>query len=93
VKKMASQIVVACHKQSYVYAVLCCQKTDTIKAYLTFLKEANGIKAKAVAVCHTDTSAWNPKHLAFQVLKVKPRTISIFHFLPEDHIVWVPNWI
>ncbi|CAK9182712.1 unnamed protein product [Ilex paraguariensis] len=52
---------------------------------------ADGIKAKAVAVCHTDTSAWNPKHLAFQVLKVNQGTVPICHFLPEDHIVWVPN--
>ncbi|KAE8675829.1 hypothetical protein F3Y22_tig00111641pilonHSYRG00032 [Hibiscus syriacus] len=52
---------------------------------------ADGTKAKAVAVCHTDTSAWNPKHLAFQVLKVEPGTVPICHFLPQDHIVWVPK--
>nr|CAD1843885.1 unnamed protein product [Ananas comosus var. bracteatus] len=41
----------------------------------------------AAAVCHADTAAWNPKHLAFQVLKVKPGTVPICHFLPQDHVV------
>nr|GLL16852.1 BURP domain protein RD22-like [Ipomoea trifida] len=52
---------------------------------------ANGAKVKAAVVCHKDTSAWNPKHLAFQVLKIKPGTVPVCHFLPEDHIVWVAN--
>ncbi|WVZ21601.1 hypothetical protein V8G54_008923 [Vigna mungo] len=42
-------------------------------------------------VCYTDTSQWNPKHLAFQVLKVKPETVLVRHFLPEDHVVWKTN--
>ncbi|KAA8525306.1 hypothetical protein F0562_007161 [Nyssa sinensis] len=91
VKKMASDKTVVCHKQNYAYAVFYCHKTQTAKAYLVSLVGADGTKAKAVAVCHTDTSAWNPKHLAFQVLKVKPGTVPVCHFLPEDHIVWVSN--
>ncbi|KAA8525304.1 hypothetical protein F0562_007159 [Nyssa sinensis] len=91
VKKMASDKTVVCHKQNYAYAVFYCHKTQTTKAYLVSLVGADGTKAKAVAVCHTDTSAWNPKHLAFQVLKVKPGTVPVCHFLPEDHIVWVSN--
>ncbi|KAD5508205.1 hypothetical protein E3N88_15908 [Mikania micrantha] len=50
----------------------------------------DGTKVKAVAVCHTDTGKWNPKHLAFRVLNVKPGTTPVCHFLPEDHVVWVP---
>ncbi|KAK3016373.1 hypothetical protein RJ639_005366 [Escallonia herrerae] len=90
VKKMAADKSVVCHKQNYAYAVFYCHKTQSTKAYTVALVGADGTKAKAVAVCHTDTSAWNPKHLAFQVLKVKPGTVPICHFLPEDHIVWVP---
>lgn len=82
---------VACHKQKYPYAVFFCHATQTTSSYIVPLEGADGTKAKAVAVCHEDTSAWNPKHLAFQVLKVKPGTIPICHFLPEDHILWVPK--
>ncbi|KAJ9183467.1 hypothetical protein P3X46_007313 [Hevea brasiliensis] len=67
--------------QNYACAVFYCHSTQTTRAYM----------AQAVAVCHTDTSAWNPKHLAFQVLKVKPGTVPACHFLPQDHAVWVPN--
>ncbi|KAF2285797.1 hypothetical protein GH714_007828 [Hevea brasiliensis] len=41
----------------------------------------DGSKAKAIVVCHTDTSAWSPKHYAFQVLEVKPGGPPICHFL------------
>jgi hypothetical protein len=91
VKKMAGDKSVVCHKQNYVYAVFYCHSTQTTRAYMVPLEGADGTRAKAVAVCHTDTSAWNPKHLAFQVLKVKPGTVPVCHFLPEDHIVWVSN--
>ncbi|CAH9076829.1 unnamed protein product [Cuscuta europaea] len=80
--------IVACHKQSYGYSVFYCHKTVTTDAYKVFLVGANGGQVKAAAVCHKDTSGWNPKHLAFQVLKVKPGTVPVCHFLPEDHVVW-----
>ena len=57
--------------------------------YKSLYGSLGGTKAKAVAVCHTNTMEWNPKYLAFQQLKVKPGTAPICHFLPKDHIVWV----
>ncbi|KAK9287545.1 hypothetical protein L1049_015966 [Liquidambar formosana] len=91
VKKVAGDESVVCHKQNYAYAVFYCHTTHTTSAYLVPLVGVDGTKAEAVAVCHKDTSAWNPKHLAFQVLKVEPGTVPICHFLPEDHIVWARN--
>ncbi|XP_031102172.1 BURP domain protein RD22-like [Ipomoea triloba] len=81
---------VVCHKQSYAYAVFYCHKTQSTEVYeVSLVGVDDGAKVKAVAVCHKDTSAWNPNHLAFQVLKVKPGTVPVCHFLPEDHVVWV----
>ncbi|KAJ7958603.1 BURP domain protein RD22 [Quillaja saponaria] len=91
VKKMAGKKSIVCHKQSYAYAVFYCHKTETTRAYKVPLVGADGTKTEAVAICHTDTSEWNPKHLAFQVLKVKPGTVPVCHFLPDDHVVWVPK--
>ncbi|CAH2050322.1 unnamed protein product [Thlaspi arvense] len=91
VKKMGNSEAVVCHKQNYPYAVFYCHKTYTTKAYLVSMVGEDGTKVKAAAVCHTDTSKWNPKHLAFLVLKVKSGTVPICHFLPEDHVVWVSN--
>ncbi|KAK7352835.1 hypothetical protein VNO80_18265 [Phaseolus coccineus] len=89
VKKISGDTAVVCHKQNYPYAVFYCHKTESTRTYSVPLVGDNGIRVKAVAVCHTDTSQWNPKHLAFQVLKVKPGTVPICHFLPQDHVVWV----
>ncbi|KAG5018755.1 hypothetical protein AAZX31_06G077700 [Glycine max] len=91
VNKLSGDKAVVCHKQNYPYAVFYCHKTETTRAYSVPLEGANGVRVKAVAVCHTHTSEWNPKHLAFQVLKVKPGTVPVCHFLPEDHVVWVPK--
>ncbi|KAI3738113.1 hypothetical protein L2E82_28132 [Cichorium intybus] len=89
-KKLAADKAVVCHKQNYAYAIFYCHKTVSTRAYAVSLVGADGTKAKAVAICHTDTAKWNPKHLAFQVLKVKPGSVPVCHFLPEDHVVWVP---
>ncbi|KAF6176341.1 hypothetical protein GIB67_011130 [Kingdonia uniflora] len=91
VQKTGGDNSVVCHGQTYAYAVFYCHATHTTRAYEVSMLGANGKKVKAVAVCHMDTSTWNPNHLAFQVLKVKPGSVPICHFLPEDHIVWVSN--
>ncbi|GLT67487.1 hypothetical protein SLA2020_397930 [Shorea laevis] len=91
-KKVGGKKAVVCHKQNYAYAVFYCHSTETTRAYVVPLQGADGSKAKAVAVCHTDTSAWNPKHLAFQVLKVKPGSVPVCHFVPEDHVVWTSKY-
>lgn len=92
-KLTAEDKAVVCHKQNYPYAIFYCHKTESTRAYFVPLEADNGtrVKADAVVVCHTDTSKWNPEHIAFQVLKIKPGTLSVCHFLPVDHIVWVPE--
>ncbi|CAI9784847.1 unnamed protein product [Fraxinus pennsylvanica] len=92
VKKLSEEKAVVCHKQKYPYAVFYCHKTETTVSYKVAMVGDDGTKVKAAAVCHKDTAAWNPKHLAFQVLKVKPGTVPVCHFLPQDHIVWVPKY-
>ncbi|KAK9941314.1 hypothetical protein M0R45_017922 [Rubus argutus] len=83
---------VVCHQQNYVYAVFYCHEDRSTRAYVVPLVGADGTKAEAVAVCHTDTSDWNKQHLAFQVLKIKPGTLPICHFLTSgNQLLWVPK--
>lgn len=79
----------ACHAQPYVYAVFACHVTKGTKVYIIPMTGSDGTRAEAVAVCHTDTTKWNPNHLAFKVLNVKPGTVPVCHFLPQDHVVWI----
>ncbi|EPS58650.1 hypothetical protein M569_16161, partial [Genlisea aurea] len=82
--------LVVCHRQDYAYAVFLCHETSTTAAYEVDLTATDGgSKAGAVAVCHEDTAAWNPNHVAFRVLNVKPGSVPVCHFLPQDHIVWL----
>ncbi|KAG8635860.1 hypothetical protein MANES_16G066600v8 [Manihot esculenta] len=90
-KKIGSDKMVTCHMMSYTYAVFYCHTTQNTTVYRVSLEGADGTKTQVAAVCHSDTSAWDPKHLAFQLLKVKPGTVSICHFLPQDHLAWVPK--
>ncbi|KAL8107102.1 hypothetical protein AgCh_023770 [Apium graveolens] len=70
--KVLGQKAVICHKTNYAYAVFYCHNTNNVKAYSVSLVGNDGTKAKAAAICHTDTSSWNPKHMAFHLLNVKP---------------------
>lgn len=90
VKKIGESAVV-CHRQNYMYAVFYCHKIKATRAYMVSLVGAGGTSANAVALCHRDTRLWNPQHVAFQILKVKPGTVPICHFVARDNLVWVPN--
>nr|UZQ19735.1 BURP domain protein RD22-2 [Gleditsia microphylla] len=90
-KKVGGNKGIVCHKQNYPYAVFYCHYTESTRVYSVALNGDDGARVKAIAICHTDTSEWYPKHLAFQVLKVKPGTVPVCHFLPNDHVVWVPR--
>ncbi|XP_054819668.1 BURP domain protein RD22-like [Prosopis cineraria] len=91
VKKVGEDKVVVCHKLDYVYAVFYCHKIENTDAYMVPLEGAYGSRMKAAGVCHRDTSQWSPKHVAFQVLKVKPGSVPVCHFLFPDALVWVPR--
>eukprot|EP00252_Welwitschia_mirabilis_P014414 TRINITY_DN3167_c0_g1_i1.p1 TRINITY_DN3167_c0_g1~~TRINITY_DN3167_c0_g1_i1.p1 ORF type:complete len:386 (+),score=-14.04 TRINITY_DN3167_c0_g1_i1:53-1210(+) len=84
---------VACHEQNYPYAVFYCHETEgTDTAKVALKREDDGSRLEAVAVCHSDTSAWNPRHVAFKLLKIQPGSAPVCHFLPTNHIVWVPAY-
>ncbi|KAL8171699.1 hypothetical protein V2J09_023503 [Rumex salicifolius] len=79
---------VVCHRQPYPYAVFFCHKTRMTAAY-TVSMVGGGMKVNALAVCHGDSSWWNPKTLALQMLKAKPGTTTpVCHFLEEGNLVW-----
>ncbi|XP_074287208.1 BURP domain-containing protein 6-like [Silene latifolia] len=80
-----------CHKMAYPYAVFYCHTLSKTDAYKVSLVDSTGKKVRAVAICHKDTSHWNEEHLAFQLLKVKPGSVPICHFLSVDAMVWVPK--
>nr|XP_043622323.1 BURP domain-containing protein 17-like [Erigeron canadensis] len=89
-RKVATNKFVVCHKLSYPYAVFYCHKTMNTRVYLVSLVGEDGTKAKGLAICHDNGAKLYPKDLVFKVLGVNPGTTPICHFLPEDHVVFVP---
>ncbi|KAL2894141.1 BURP domain-containing protein 3 [Bienertia sinuspersici] len=77
-----------CHKVNNPYVVFLCHNLRSTDVYSVSLVDAKGKQMNAIAVCHKDTSDWYPKHIAFQILKVKPGNKHICHFLSGDTIVW-----
>ncbi|XP_028753038.1 BURP domain protein RD22-like [Neltuma alba] len=89
--KKVGETQVVCHKLYYAYAVFLCHKIQNTVAYTVPLEGADGSRMKALCVCHKDTSTWNPKHVSFQLLKVKPGTVPVCHFLSRSTVMWVPK--
>ncbi|CAL8996591.1 unnamed protein product, partial [Prunus brigantina] len=82
---------ILCHKLTDANAVFFCHTFGQTRAYVVPLKGADRTTASAVAICHLDTSAWNPKNHPLQEVKVKPGTVPVCHYLPQGHIAWVPR--
>jgi hypothetical protein len=87
--KSGSKAVV-CHSETYAYAVYYCHESQHITTARVSLKGEDGSSGEGVAVCHRDTSGWNPQHLAFKVLNVKPGGAPVCHFVPNGHVLWLP---
>ncbi|KAH6767163.1 hypothetical protein C2S52_018146 [Perilla frutescens var. hirtella] len=83
--------IIACHTLPYPYAVFYChgQVSDN-KLYKVSLEGDDGGRVEATAMCHMDTSQWDPNHNAFRVLKSVPGASPVCHFFPSDNLVWVP---
>ncbi|KAJ8570054.1 hypothetical protein K7X08_006631 [Anisodus acutangulus] len=91
VQQIADGDNMVCHKLNYPYALHYCHVGGSTKTFMVSMIGDDGTKVKAVSVCHKDTSFWNPNSFPFKLLKVKPGTTPICHFVQDDQIVFVPS--
>ncbi|KAE9586649.1 hypothetical protein Lal_00005002 [Lupinus albus] len=91
IREISVPNIIGCHPMPYPYAVFYChsQKSDT-SMYEVLVEGQNGGLVQAAAICHMDTSKWDPDHVSFQVLNVGPGTSPVCHFFPPDNLAWVP---
>ncbi|KAM5548937.1 hypothetical protein ABKV19_000380 [Rosa sericea] len=92
-KQVLASKMVFCHPVPYPYAVFFCHhfENDT-KFFKVSLGGENGDKVEAVAVCHMDTSDWDPNHSLFRLLGIKAGASSpVCHFFPGNHLDWIPS--
>ncbi|KAK1296934.1 BURP domain-containing protein 17 [Acorus calamus] len=49
------------------------------------MRGEDGTTVKSAAVCHTDTSDWDPNNMALRILNIKAgSTHPVCHFFPEE---------
>ncbi|XP_050363041.1 BURP domain-containing protein 11-like [Argentina anserina] len=92
-KRVIASKMVFCHPVPYPYAVFFCHhfETDT-RFFQVSLGGENGDTVEAVAVCHMDTSDWDSNLSLFRDLGIKAGASSpVCHFLPENHLAWIPS--
>ncbi|KAB2069079.1 hypothetical protein ES319_A08G073100v1 [Gossypium barbadense] len=88
-REIKSPKKVACHPLPYLYTIYMCHyDTYETNIFKVALVGDNGDKVDALIVCHIDTSAWSPKHVAFSLLGTKPG-IPVCHTFTEGHDVWI----
>ncbi|XP_047323161.1 BURP domain-containing protein BNM2A-like [Impatiens glandulifera] len=90
-KEILAPRILACHTLPYPYAVLYChsQESDN-RLFEVSLNGENGERVEATAICHMNTTQWDPDHMAFRVLGIKPGGSPVCHFFPADNLVWIP---
>ncbi|RZB79546.1 ATP-dependent Clp protease proteolytic subunit 6, chloroplastic isoform C [Glycine soja] len=72
--------------------VMTLQLETAIKVFKVSLGAENGdSKIETLGVCHLDTSDWNPNHIIFTRLGIKPGKAPVCHFFPVKHLMWVPQ--
>ncbi|CAM0943223.1 unnamed protein product [Alopecurus aequalis] len=80
---------VACHSNPYPYAVYGCHMPDgPSQAHLISIHGGGLPTVDMVAMCHLDTSNWNPAHPAFKILGTHPGGSPICHFMPYADMVF-----
>ncbi|CAN6166783.1 unnamed protein product [Urochloa humidicola] len=83
---------VSCHVAPFPYAVYQCHATApaSSRALMVTLRglERGGPEVAMGAVCHGDTSGWNPEHPGLEALNTKPGGAPVCHFMPYGHLVF-----
>lgn len=87
VKMLTKDKIIACHPMNYPYVVFFCHETSNTTAHFIPLEGEDGTRVRAPAVCHQDTSDWDPNHISFKMLKMKPGT-PMCHVFPLRHLIW-----
>uniref|UniRef100_A0A0E0HP25 BURP domain-containing protein n=1 Tax=Oryza nivara TaxID=4536 RepID=A0A0E0HP25_ORYNI len=90
---------VTCHTMRFPFAVFYCHAINPTRVYAVVLEsEEDGSgsgsgtpeKMEALAVCHLDTSRFDPKTPLFVEHNLRPGDASVCHFVSRDSVIWAP---
>ncbi|TVU40157.1 hypothetical protein EJB05_13607, partial [Eragrostis curvula] len=82
---------VGCHIVPFPYAVYQCHSTgQPSTAYILSLRglREHGPWIAMAAICHLNTSGWNPAYPAFEILHTKPGGAPVCHFMRYANLLF-----
>ncbi|KAL5703108.1 hypothetical protein ACHQM5_028242 [Ranunculus cassubicifolius] len=83
---------VSCHEVFFPYKLMYCHATSSVQVYeadLVHPETQEMVNDGMFAVCHRDTSHWDPKHVSFSELKVGPGETEVCHWISTANLAWV----
>ncbi|KAF3780989.1 hypothetical protein EJ110_NYTH37875 [Nymphaea thermarum] len=91
--KVMSPKVVTCHDLMFLYVVFYCHNFSGTRPYMVPLIADDGSRVNAIALCHFDTSNWNPGHASFRLLGPFPYVtwVPLGHNDDSSNANWSPN--
>ncbi|CAL5196467.1 unnamed protein product [Lathyrus oleraceus] len=81
---------VMCHRMNLKKVAFYCHVIKATTTYMVPLVVSDGIKAKALTICNHDTRGMS-SNVLYDVLNVKPITVSVYHFIRNKVIACVPD--
>ena len=81
---------VSCHQLLFPYLLYYYHSVPKVRVYQVDILDPNS-KAKinnGVAICHMNTSSWNPAHEAFFALGSAPGRIEVCHWIFQNELIW-----
>ncbi|CAL4981685.1 unnamed protein product [Urochloa decumbens] len=90
---------VTCHSMSFPVALFYCHAVNPTRIYEVTLKREGGdsipesrtpAMVQALAVCHVNTSGFDPTLRYWVKLGLKPGEASVCHFLTRGDVLWAP---
>ncbi|XP_034592434.2 BURP domain-containing protein 10 [Setaria viridis] len=97
--KPAAVDTVTCHSMSFPFALFYCHAVNPTRIYeVTLQKEETAAVpaprrpavVRALAVCHVNTSGFDPTLKYWVKLGVKPGEAPVCHFLTRGDVLWAP---
>eukprot|EP00249_Psilotum_nudum_P000778 c128_g1_i1 orf=432-1478(+) len=80
--------MISCHNLMYPYLVYSCHMSTTSQLLTVGLESSSGGAFHGMVVCHFATETWDPHHISFRVLDLKPGMGEVCHWLPQNTFVW-----
>ena len=94
---------VTCHSMSFSFALFYCHAVNPTRIYeVTLKKVENSVVSatqrmspvvRALAVCHVNTSGFDPTLNYWVKLGIKPGQALVCHFLTRGDVLWTPTLV